>query len=261
MANTPASFFWRSAKVLKKPKQQGSWKTLGPEAASIQCRIFIPLFLFHTRRGPEADAPRIRFVLSADRNSSTMTCVNGYVRLIDACLKCVHLGWVAVSASLVSCFSCLRSCLPSCLAFRRREPVRLLPDHLPNGWLLVEFWGGVHTWPNTQEWFRASVCFCNIGNIGSRKNKKQRGNCVMFLVKSFEKSVSWSIVFAVGAGGLPKPLNSSCGRGRAASHFVVWSTSRRIPMVARKRNLMVKTAALFKKQTNNSGWCFTQLLN
>ena len=114
--------------------------------------------------------------LSADRNSSTMTCVNGYVRLIHACLKCVHLGWVAVSASLVSCFSCLRSCLPSCLAFRRREPVRLLSDHLPDGWLLVEFWGGVHTWPNTQEWFRASVCFATLGKE-KQKTKEGTASC------------------------------------------------------------------------------------
>ena len=33
----------------------------------------------------------------------------------QCCLECVHLGWVAVSASLVLCFSCLRSCLPTCL--------------------------------------------------------------------------------------------------------------------------------------------------
>ena len=33
----------------------------------------------------------------------------------QCCLKCVRLSWVAVSASLVLCFSCLKSCLPSCL--------------------------------------------------------------------------------------------------------------------------------------------------
>ena len=31
----------------------------------------------------------------------------------QCCLKCVRLGWDAVSASLVLSFSCLRSCLPS----------------------------------------------------------------------------------------------------------------------------------------------------
>ena len=33
----------------------------------------------------------------------------------QCCLKCVCLGWDAVSASLVSSSSCLRSCLPTCL--------------------------------------------------------------------------------------------------------------------------------------------------
>ena len=33
----------------------------------------------------------------------------------QCCLKCVRLGWDAVSASLVSSSSCLRSCLPTCL--------------------------------------------------------------------------------------------------------------------------------------------------
>ena len=33
----------------------------------------------------------------------------------QCCLKCVRLGWDAVSASLVLSSSCLRSCLPTCL--------------------------------------------------------------------------------------------------------------------------------------------------
>ena len=35
--------------------------------------------------------------------------------LLGCCLKCVRLGWDAVSVSLVLCLPCLQSCLPTCL--------------------------------------------------------------------------------------------------------------------------------------------------
>ena len=74
--------------------------------------------------------PGVVFLLSSVSSSiwASMLCpppwsclwlVSGFVSQLvycwgsQCCLKCVHLGWVAVS--LVLCFSCLRSCLPSCL--------------------------------------------------------------------------------------------------------------------------------------------------
>ncbi len=136
----------------------------------------------------------------------------------------------------------------------------------PDGWSLVEFWGGVHTWPNTQEWFCASVYFARPGK---EKHENKKGTAWFFLWSHLQNSffvLHLQNIFFVQVEALtvlrlllgretcPKPLNSSSDKRRAASDFIVWSTSRQIPIAANTRDLMVKTEAFFKEQTNNSGW-------
>ena len=76
-------------------------------------------FVFHLGWGAVSASLGLSSVLSPNL-SAIWLCLPVFPQTVycwgsQCCLKCVRLGWDAVSASLVSSSSCLRSCLPTCL--------------------------------------------------------------------------------------------------------------------------------------------------
>ena len=66
-------------------------------------------------RGGNGSCRRLSLDTRPLMNSSVFFPQTVYCWGSQCCLKCVRLDWDAVSASLVSSSSCLRSCLPTCL--------------------------------------------------------------------------------------------------------------------------------------------------